>query len=407
MRIAPATIEVTTASESGAIAYPVESCTIALFPPGGGGRAGRESEMSGRETAGISRRTVLRYGAAGAAALAMPYLARAQEKTLKVGVYGGYFKDSFDKHVFPVFTEASGVAVESIAEPTGEAWLVQLEQASRAGVAPADVSMMSQVATRKGMAVDLWAPLDLAKIPNSEHLKPEFVNKHGDGRVAGVGAVTWYITLVSNTDVYPEAPDSWGFMWDPSNADRLGLLALVSNSFLLEITAKTFHGDMEVLDTEEGILQMMDKIAELKPNVKLWYRDEAQFEQALKSGEIPMGQYYHDVTGLAAADGHPVRSTFPKEGGVNDAGSWVVSKASDKLDEAHVFIDFMSKPETQALLSRNVGTSPTVKRDVLDLTDEEFAAVSSDIPPIIPRYDIHTEKADWLNQKWTELIVGG
>ena len=84
-------------------------------------------------------------------------------------------------------------------------------------------------------------------------------------------------------------------------------------------------------------------------------------KRRLKSGEIPMGQYYHDVTGLAAADGHPVRSTFPKEGGVNDAGSWVVSKASDKLEEAHVFIDYMCRPEIQAKLSRQVGTAPTVK----------------------------------------------
>jgi putative spermidine/putrescine transport system substrate-binding protein len=357
---------------------------------------------------GVSRRAVLGYGAAGAATLAMPSIVRAQDRSLKVGVYGGYFKDSFDKHIFPGFTEATGIAVESVAEPTGEAWLVQLEQAARAGEAPADVSMMSQVATLKGMAVDLWAPLDLAKIPNAENLKPEFINKYPDGRVAGIGAVTWYITLVSNTNAYPEAPDSWAFLWDPSNAGKLGLLALVSNSFLLEITAKTFFADNpEILDTDEGILQVMDKIAELKPNVALWYRDEAQFEQALKSGEIPMGQYYHDVTGLAAADGHPVRSTFPKEGGVNDAGSWVVSKASEKLEEAHVFIDYMSMPATQAILSRNVGTSPTVKREVLDLSDEEFAAVSSDIPAIIPRYDSYQTKSDWLNQKWTELIVGG
>src|SRR3546814_1526604 len=86
------------------------------------------------------------------------------------------------------------------------------------------------------------------------------------------------------------------------------LLALVSNSFLLEVTAKTFLGGTDALDTEEGILEAFDKLAEVKPNVRLWYRDEAQFEQALKSGEIPMGQYYHDVTGLAVADGHPVRS---------------------------------------------------------------------------------------------------
>jgi putative spermidine/putrescine transport system substrate-binding protein len=353
-----------------------------------------------------SRRTVLKAGAAGAALLAMPAVLRAQSTPLKVGAYGGYFKDSFDKHIFPEFTKASGIQVESVAEPTGEAWLVQLEQAAKAGVAPADVSMMAVVALLKGKTSELWVPLDAAKIPNLSNVKPEFVNKYDNGGVAGVGAVTWYITLVTNTKTYPDAPESWAALWDASNKDREGLLALVSNSFLLEITAKTFFGGTEFLSSDENILKVLEKLAELKPNVKLWYRDEAQFEQALKSGEIPMGQYYHDVTQLAVADGHPVRSTFPKEGGVNDAGSWVVSRASKALDQAYTFIDFMCKPETQALLSRQVGTSPTVNRDKLDLSDAEFASVSSDIAPIIPRYDLYQTKGDWLNQKWTELIVG-
>ena len=65
----------------------------------------------------------------------------------------------------------------------------------------------------------------------------------------------------------------------------------------------------------------------------------------------------------------------------------------------------MCQPSIQALMSRKVGTSPTVKRKLLDLTADEFAAVSSDIEPIIPRYDLYQTKADWLNQKWTELIA--
>lgn len=356
--------------------------------------------------ASVSRRGVLAGSLAGAGMLAMPSILKAQDKSLKVGVYGGYFKDSFDKNIFPEFTKASGIAVESVAEPTGEAWLVQLEQAAKAGQAPADVSMMSQVSMLKGQSTDLWAPLDTAKIKNASGLIDAFVNKYPDGRVAGIGAVAWYITLVTNTDVYKEAPTSWAALWDPANEDKLGLLALVSNSFLLEVTAKTHFGGTEVLDTEEGILKVFDKLAEVKPNVRLWYRDEAQFEQALKSGEIPMGQYYHDVTGLAAADDHPVRSTFPKEGGIMDSGCWALSRASTKSEEAHVFIDYMSQPSIQATLSRKVGTAPTVKRELLDLTAEEFAAVSSDIAPIIPRYDLYQTKSDWLNQKWTELIVG-
>ncbi len=97
----------------------------------------------------VSRRGVLAGSAAVAGALAMPSILRAQDKSIKIGVYGGYFKDSFDKNIFPEFTKATGIAVESIAEPTGEAWLVQLEQAAKAGQAPADLSMMSQVAMLK------------------------------------------------------------------------------------------------------------------------------------------------------------------------------------------------------------------------------------------------------------------
>lgn len=353
----------------------------------------------------VNRRTVLATGLAGAATLAMPSILSAQEKSLKVGVYGGYFKNSFDKHIFPKFTEATGIAVESVAEPTGEAWLVQLQQAARAGQAPADVSMMSQTTLLKGLAADLWMPLDESKMPNLGNVMSQFSNRYADGRLAGVGAVAWYITLVSNTDSFPEEPESWATLWDPANKDKLGLLALVSNSFLLEVTAATFMGGTGALDSEEGQLEAFKKLSEVKPNVRLWYRDEAQFEQALKSGEIPMGQYYHDVTGLAAADGHPVRSTFPKEGGILDSGAWTVTKASKKEGESLEFINYMCQPEIQALMSRKVGTAPTVERSATDLTDAEFASVSSDIAPIIPRYDLYQTKSDWLNQTWSEMII--
>lgn len=342
---------------------------------------------------------------AGAAAIGCPAIVRAAEP-LKVGTYGGYFKDSFDQHIFPDFTKDTGIAVESVAEPTGEAWLVQLQTAARAGQAPADVSMMAQVPNLKGIKAELWVPLDESKLPNAGNVLPRFVQRYSDGRISGVGAVAWYITLVTNTDVYPEAPTSWGELWKDSNRDRLGLLALATNSFLLEITAKTHLGGLGALDTQEGIEQALAKLAEAKPNVKLWYRDEGQFEQALKSGEIPMGQYYHDVAGLAAADGFPVRSTFPQEGGVIDSGSWTVSSASQKVEEAHIFIDYMCQPSIQAKLSRNVGTAPTLSRDKLDLSDEEFAAVSSEIEPIVPRYDIYEKWPDWINQRWTEMVTG-
>jgi putative spermidine/putrescine transport system substrate-binding protein len=365
-------------------------------------------EMMRPFSSGIGRRRVLAGATAlgAAAAVGMPAIRARAQAPLKVGTYGGYFKDSFDKHIYPDFTAETGIEIESIAEPTGEAWLVQLMTAARAGIAPADVSMMAQVTRLKGENAELWAPLDEAKLTNVGNLLENFVGRYPDGSISSIGAVSWYITLVTNTDVFPEAPTSWKALWDPANADRIGLLALVSNSFLLEITAQTWFGGTDILGSEDGITQVLEKLAEVKPNVRLWYRDEGQFQQALQSGEIPMGQYYHDVTGLAASEGQPVRSTFPAEGGVLDSGSWCVSKASGAIEQATTFIDYMCRADIQAKLSRNVGTAPTVKRELLDLTPEEFSAVSSDIPPIIPRYDLYAEESDWLNERWTEMIAG-
>lgn len=195
-------------------------------------------------------------------------------------------------------------------------------------------------------------------------------------------------------------------MWDPKFKDTLGILALPSNSYMLEVTASAFFGGTDILSTREGMEQVFDKLAELVPNVRLWYRDEGAFQQALQDGEIPMGQYYHDVAGLAADEGFPVRSTFPKEGGVLDSGSWIVPKHAEPIDEIHEFINFTSDPETQALLSRNLGTAPIVDPALTDLTAEELAAVSSEKAPIIPRYDIYKDHADWISDRWNQVIAG-
>ena len=104
-----------------------------------------EDKMTGKTLRPTRRAFLAGAGAlTGTAALGFrPRRARAA-KSLKVGTYGGYFQDSFDKHIYPDFTKETGIEVESIGEPTGEAWLVQLETAAKAGSAPADVSMMAQ-----------------------------------------------------------------------------------------------------------------------------------------------------------------------------------------------------------------------------------------------------------------------
>lgn len=351
------------------------------------------------------RRFLSTTAATGVATLAAPSIAKAAQP-LKVGTYGGFFEDSFKQFIYPEFTKATGIEVNSVAVPTGETWLVQIKNAARAKTAPADVSLMAGIPRSHGADQNVFRKLDDSKIPNLANMPDRFQDRYDDGRLFGVGAVSWYITLCTNSDEIPDTPESWAALWDETYKDQIGLLGLASNSHMLEVTAATFFGGTDILDTREGIQQVFDKLSELVPNVRLWYKDEGAFQQALQDGEIPMGQYYHDVAGLAAAEGFPVVSTFPKEGAIVDSGYWIVPEHAKPVDEIHAFINFIAAPETQALLSRNVGTAPVIDPALTDLSADELAAVSSPKTPIVPRYDIYKDHADWISDTWNKMIAG-
>ncbi|MEI4262842.1 ABC transporter substrate-binding protein [Roseovarius sp. D0-M9] len=352
------------------------------------------------------RRFLGTAAATGAATLAAPSLLSAQGAPLRVGTYGGFFEDSFKAHIFPGFTEETGIEVESIAVPTGETWLVQIKNAARARTAPADVSLMAGTPRAEGAKQKVFKAIDASKIPNLSNLPDSFKESYDDGGLYGVGGVSWYITLCTNSEVIPEAPTSWSALWDSQYEGQIGLLGLATNSFMLEVTATTYFDGTDILSTKEGIEEVFAKLSEVVPNVRLWYKDEGSFQQALQQGEIPMGQYYHDVAGLAAADGFPVVSTFPEEGGILDSGYWVVPEYSEADENIAAFINYMSKPETQATLARNVGTAPVIDPSLTDLSDDELAAVSSTGDPIIPRYDIYGEHGAFISDRWSQMIAG-
>ncbi|HEX2030417.1 MAG TPA: substrate-binding domain-containing protein [Actinomycetota bacterium] len=374
----------------------------------------------------LTRRDFLRRSAAAAGYLALPSIIAAcgrepepvtqpttidtgniRGSRIKVSTYGGFFEENFRK-MYPAFTEETGVEVESVAEPTSEVWVTQLQQSVQAGTEPpSDVSMLSGVGIQRAINGEIFAPIDLSAVPNAKFLAEGFVREAEDGRVAGIGAVSWFITIVSNTERVAESPDTWTAFWDAEWENELALLKNAGNSFLLEITAASFFDGLEILQTQDGILEVMTKLQEVKPNVKLWFRDEAQAQQAYNTGEVSLGQFYHDITTYAASQGEPLRSVFPTEGAILDSGFWHISGNSENVAACHAFIDYMCQPEIQSELATTLGTSPVLTRENLDLTDEDYEAVSGPGPEaaLRPEYEIYDKWEDWIDQNWSEMIV--
>jgi len=352
----------------------------------------------------VSRRTLLKGGAAFAAATGLAAPLIAQQRSLKIGSYGGYFEDSFKAHVYPAFTEATGITVESVTQPNSSDWLLTMQQAASAGTVPADLSLYARDALIKGSRMEgLLAPLDLAGIPNAANLDPYFLFEAGSSTL-GVGAMSWFTSMVINPDEV-ETPQSWAELWDSSRFEQSLGMAKRFNAGVMDIVAATFFDGVSTFDTKEGLLAIIDKAAELKPNVALWWSAESQMEQAMKNLDVVAGTYYHDVAGIMAAEGFPIASIFPKEGNLQDYGSWCLTAKSEKADEAAAFIDFSCDPASQALMSRMIGTAPLVAKALTDLSDEEFAAVSSEQDPIVPAYQAYLDYSDFISEQWTAMLT--
>ncbi|MBR9843508.1 MAG: extracellular solute-binding protein [Rhodobacteraceae bacterium] len=356
----------------------------------------------------MNRRTLLKTAgsvagmAAASSVIGTPLI--AQERSLKIGSYGGYFENSFKEFVYPAFTEATGIAVESVTQPNSTDWLVTMTQATQAGNVPADLSLYARDTMIKASRIGgLLAPLNTKAMPATSNLDPYFVFEDTTGPI-GVGAMSWFSAMVINPEEV-EAPTSWAEFWDSSKFEASLGLSKNFNSQFLDIIAATFFEGEATFATKDGIMALIEKAAEIKPNVALWWSAESQMEQSMKNGDVIGGQYYLDVSNLMALDGFPIKPIFPKEGNPQDYGSWCLSSISDKGDEAAEFINFSSDPATQALMSRKIGTAPLVAQSKTDLTDDEFAFVSG-TPSIKPAYEAYLDYETFIKESWDKMLAG-
>ncbi|MEM6941252.1 MAG: extracellular solute-binding protein [Pseudomonadota bacterium] len=352
----------------------------------------------------INRRNLIKTGVAGLATstvLASPLI--AQSRSIKIGSYGGYFENSFKEFIYPAFTEATGITVESVTQPNSTDWLVTMQQAAAAKTVPADISLYARDTMIKASRIgELLSPLDLKAIPASSNLDGYFVFEDHTGPL-GVGAMSWFTSMVINPNEV-EDPGSWADFWNSETFEASLGLSKNYNSGVLDITAATFFDGEETMMTNEGILAILDKVREIKPNVAIWWSAESQMEQGMKNGDVIGGQYYLDVANLMAADGFPIKALFPKEGNLQDYGSWCLSSLSEKSAEAAEFMNFSSDPEIQALMSRKIGTAPLVAKEKTDLTDEEFSFVSG-TPSIKPAYEAYLDNETFIKESWDKMLA--
>ena len=277
------------------------------------------------------------------ALLSIPSLAAAAEP-LVVSVWGGNWKDTVERVIAKPFTAKTGIPVEFEVGGT----IDRLAKARVAKGSPlVDLTLTTTHVGRLYISDGLFAPLDMAKIPNAKEIAKEAVRSPYH-----LGAWTYVYTIAYRPDLVKEGIARWSDLWKPSLQGKIAMPDF-DPSHIITIAALMEGGNE--LTWQKG----QERLRQLKPSIVAFYSTDAQSQDLMKTGQAPVevmlsvNGYHLQEQGLAVTLVQP--ADFP---GIVGIDTMAVMAGSKKADAAHEFINLALSREIQSQLVESLKAGP-------------------------------------------------
>lgn len=292
-----------------------------------------------------------------AVSAALPGIGRAASE-ITVLNWQGYGTD--EAWALEKFAQATGITVKHDYFNSEEEMLTKL----RLNPGVYDVVVVNTARTSQLVAESLIDPVNLEEVPNAANVAPELKshpNLNIEGKTYGVPWV-WGINSLAIRDGKVANADSLAILSDPAYKGRVALfddaVTAIGVGALLtgqDINAPT---DMEAIRA---------KLREFKPNVKLLWTSEDQWNKAFSAGEFDVSIYW---SGAAARSRKtfdlPVTFVMPKEGAIGWLDILAVPATSEKKQDALTFINFMIEPDFYVEWATKVGAPASSNSAAMD-----------------------------------------
>jgi len=297
-----------------------------------------------------NRRRLLR--AAGKAAVLGPLLVTertiAQTRTLYVNSWGGSYTAAQEEAYFKTFTAATGIAVRAVT-PVSYA---RIKAQVRSGNYEFDMTSINSMlwlrASREGLAEPIdWSIFKKGTLPD------EAIVANG----YGVAFAVLGTNLCYRTDRFAAGgPTSWADFWDVkkfpgnrslciSDAPRTCIFALLADGVPRD---KLYPLDFD---------RAFKKLDQIKPHIKVWWREGNQSQQLLRDGEVDMMSMWNARGTELKQQGVPVEVVW--NGAVRSDSTWCVLKGAPGRKLAFEFIQFASQAKPQADFNTRLYYGPT------------------------------------------------
>jgi len=347
-------------------------------------------------------------GAAGAA---------AEDKVLNVYNWSDYI----DPAVIEDFQKETGIQVRYDVFDSNEV----LETKLLTGNSGYDVVVPSAYFLERQVKAGVFRKLDKAQLPNLANLDPELLQRaagHDPGNEHGV-VYMWGTTGIGFDAakvkaIMPDAPvDSWRLVFDPAVAAKFkdcGISVLEDPTDMVG-TVLLWLGKDPNSQSAADLQLAEDALLKVRPFIRMI--SSSQYIEALANGEICIAVGYSgdvlQARDRAAEAGKPVdiRFSIPQEGALMWFDTLAVPADAKHPGNAHLFIDYLLRPEVAARNSDFVNYA-NANLKATELVNEELRNDPSIYPTaetkarLQPNLSKSAEFTRLLNRSWTRFTTG-
>jgi putative spermidine/putrescine transport system substrate-binding protein len=227
-------------------------------------------------TARPSRRTLMKLAAGSLLGAPLIEAARAQARTVYVNSYGGVWESSWKKAFFEPFTAETKIQVKAVPGVSFAKLKAQVQSRNFEW----DVINLGDVEYAQAVIEGLLEPVDKVAA-RAGRLPPQIVREYG------ITSYALGTNLVYRKDKFPNGgPQNWADFWDVRKFP--GPRSLFDRSFTCLCFALLADGvpveKLYPLDLDRAFRKM----SEVKPHIKVWWKEGSQSQQLIRDGEVDM-----------------------------------------------------------------------------------------------------------------------
>ncbi len=341
----------------------------------------------------------------------------AEEKVLNLYIWNDYLAEDTISN----FEKETGIKVSVSNYGSNE----ELEAKLAPGNSGYDIVVPSASTYERQIKTGVYQKLDKSQLPNLQNMDPDIEARlamHDPNNDYAVLHMWGTTGIGYNTKKVAEAMknpplDSWQLVFDPNvvkNFRKCGVAVLDSATEMYSMTLAALGKDPNSQKPED-LEAATNAMVAIRPNIR--YADTQRMISDLANGEICVAVGYNGDL-LQARDradenktGQEIAYVIPKEGTIIWFDSYLVPKDAPHPKNAHLFINYMLRPEVIAAVTNTVNY-PNGNAKATQFVNKEVLDDPSVYPPqevkvkLVPDLADTEETTRIMTRGWQKFTTG-